>query len=255
VNGFRSFLHRAGARIGRPTGALGWARYGAVALGLAILLIAALAVGAVAAATFYDQYGAHQARNARSWAALTPQYAASSADCAQCHVTESTKWSASKHVAVGCQTCHGALAAHAATAPEPVSAAAIDAQEAGVAPAPSLATGVEPVPPTDALCTVCHRQTLGRPASFPQVDPATHYTGTSCLQCHDVHTAIAIPPPVITHSLENVPACTACHGTTDTNGVKAMPAGHKVSPDAVCLSCHKPQKGTPQARPGQSTTP
>jgi hypothetical protein len=255
VNGIRSFLHRASVRIGRPSSPRGWVAFGAVAVGLAVLLVAALAVGAVAAATFYDQYGAHQARNAREWASLTPQYAASSGVCAQCHATEYAKWSGSKHVAVGCQTCHGALAEHAATAPAPESAATIDAQEAGVAPAPSLAAGVGVVPPTDALCTVCHRKTLGRPADFPQVDPTTHFAGTSCLQCHDVHTAIAIPPPVITHSLENVPACTACHGTTDTNGVKAMPAGHKVSPDAVCLSCHKPTTGAPQARPSLSTNP
>jgi hypothetical protein len=255
VNGIRSFLRRAGARIGRPSSPLGWVKYGAVALGLAVLLVAALAVGAVAAATFYDQYGPHQARNARAWAALTPQYAASSGDCAQCHATEFGKWSASKHVPVGCQTCHGALAEHAATAPVPASAAEIDAQEAGAAPAPSLGTGVAPIPPTDALCTVCHAETLGRPAGFEQVDPATHYPGTSCLQCHDVHTAIAIPPPAITHSLENVPECTACHGTTATNGVKAMPAGHQLSSDAICLGCHKPSPGTPQVRPGASTTP
>jgi hypothetical protein len=255
VNDIRSFLHRARVRIGRPSGPLGWAKYGAIALALALLLVAALAVSAVAAATFYDQYGAHQARNARAWASLTPQYAASSGICAQCHATEYDKWAGSLHVAVGCQTCHGALAEHAATAPVPASAAEIDAQEAGVAPAPSLAADIMVVPPTDALCTVCHQETLGRPADFVQVDPATHFPGTSCLQCHDVHTAVAVPPPVITHSLVNVPECTACHGTTATNGVKAMPAGHQVSTDAICLGCHKPVTGAPPARPSQSTAP
>ena len=68
----RSILHRAGARIGRPSSPLGSVKYAGVAIGLAILLVAALAVGAVAAATFYDQYGAHQERNAQAWAALTP---------------------------------------------------------------------------------------------------------------------------------------------------------------------------------------
>jgi hypothetical protein len=255
VNGIRSLVHRAGARIGRPSSPLGWAKYGAIALGLAILLVAALAVGAVAAATFYDQYGAHQERNARAWASLTPQYAAGSDVCAGCHATEFGKWADSKHVAVGCQTCHGALAEHAATAPVPESAAAIDAAEAGAAPAPSLATGVEPIPPTDSLCTVCHQKTLGRPTGFYQVDPATHYPGTSCLQCHDVHTAIAVPPPVITHSLENVPECTACHGTTATNGVKAMPAGHQPSADAICLGCHKPKSAAAPPSPTVTRAP
>ncbi len=251
----RSILHRAGARIGRPSSPLGSVKYAGVAIGLAILLVAALAVGAVAAATFYDQYGAHQERNAQAWAALTPQYAAASSECAQCHATEYGKWAGSRHIAVSCQTCHGPLAEHVATAPVPESAAAIDAAEAGAAPAPSLAAGVAVVPPTDALCTVCHQKILGRPADFPQVDRAIHYAGTSCLQCHDVHTAIAVPPPIITHSLVNVPECTACHGTTATNGVKAMPAGHQPSVDAICLSCHKPKGDVSSPGPIQTQVP
>jgi hypothetical protein len=255
VSAIRSSLERLGQRIGRPSGVVGWLKYGAVAVGLAILLLAALAVGAVAAATFYDQYGRHDARNAREWAALTPQYAADSSLCARCHATEYGKWSHSKHIVVGCQTCHGPLAAHAATAPVPESVEAIDQSEAGEASPIPVEGAPRPVPPTDALCTVCHGERLGQPDSFPTVDRATHFPGTSCLQCHDVHTAVALPPPVITHSLENVPACITCHGTTTTNGVRPMPAGHKLSEDSVCLGCHKPGKGTPRPISLPTTNP
>ncbi len=250
MNAVRSSFRNLGARIGRPRGFLGWVRYGAVALGLAILLVAIVAIGAVAAATFYDQYGAHQARNAKAWASLTPQYAADSGQCASCHRTEYGKWSESRHVVVGCQTCHGALAEHVATAPVPESAEAIDEAEAGAASPIPVHGAPLPVPPTDRLCTVCHERTIGIPAGFRAIVPAVHYPGTSCLQCHDVHTAVAVPPPTITHSLANVPECTACHGTTVTNGVKPMPAGHELSSDAICLGCHKPEPGmTPHPIP------
>ena len=255
MSGIRSSVRGLGRRIGRPRGVAGWLRYGAVAVGLAILLVVALAVSAVAAATFYDQYGRHDARNAREWAALTPQYAADSRECARCHATEYGKWSASRHIVVGCQTCHGSLAAHAATAPTPESAEAIDQSEAGEASPIPVEGAPRPIPPTDAICTVCHAARLGQPDGFASIDPARHFPGTSCLQCHDVHTAVAAPPPLITHTLENVPACTTCHGTTATNGVRPMPAGHRLSEDAVCLGCHKRGAGTPRPVPLPTANP
>lgn len=227
-------------RIRRPATRLGYVKLGVGIAIASVVMSAGLVVTAVAAATFYDQYGYHPEKNARAWASLTPQYA-ESAVCARCHTTEYGKWVYSKHDVVICETCHGPLAEHAATAPEPAAPAAPGpaAVEASASPAP--AGSAEVVPPTEALCSICHQRTLGRPADFYQVDRATHYPGTSCLQCHDVHSAIAIPPPLVTHSLANVPECTACHGTTDMNGVKAMPAGHQPSSDAICLGCHTPR--------------
>jgi predicted CXXCH cytochrome family protein len=255
VSGIRAALASLGRRIGRPRGVLGWLKYGAVAVGLAILLVALVAVGVVAAATFYDQYGRHDARNAREWASLTPQYAADSSLCARCHVTEYTKWSGSEHIVVGCQTCHGPLAAHVATAPVPESAEAIDQSEAGEASPIPVEGAPRPIPPTDALCTVCHAARLGQPDAFHSVDPDKHFPGTSCLQCHDVHTAIAVPPPRVMHTLEGIPACTTCHSTSTTNGVRPLPAGHRLSEDSVCLGCHKPGAGAPRQIPLPTANP
>jgi hypothetical protein len=241
-------------RIGRPRSARGWLGYGLLAFVLAIVLIGVLAVSVVGAALAYDQFGAHFARNARQWASLTPQYAADSNVCSSCHQTEFSKWQVSRHVVVGCQTCHGALAEHASTAPVPESAEAIDQAESGEASPLPLEGAPKPIPPTDSLCTVCHLTRVGHPQGFPTVNPAVHYPGTDCLQCHDVHTAVAIPPPTIRHSMTNLPPCTTCHGTSATNGVKAMPAGHKLSEDKVCLGCHKAEPGaTP--RPLPTTNP
>ncbi len=241
-------------RIGRPTSARGWLGYGFLGLVAVVVLIAVLAVGVVGAVLAYDQFGAHFARNARQWASLTPQYAVDSNVCSSCHRTEYGKWQESRHVVVGCQTCHGALALHASTAPVPESQKAIDQAESGEASPLPLEGAPKPIPPTDSLCTVCHEAKVGTPDGFPTVYRDRHFPGTDCLQCHDVHTAAAVPPPTIRHSMTNLPPCTTCHGTSATNGVKAMPAGHKLSEDSVCLGCHKAEPGvTP--RPLPTTTP
>ncbi len=104
-------LRGVAARL-RPT-----SRKGAVGLALAgVVLVVGLASLVVVVPWVYDEYGYHPAENARSWAALTPQYA-DSAVCQQCHATEYTPWQAGQHAVVACESCHGPLAAHAATAP------------------------------------------------------------------------------------------------------------------------------------------
>ena len=162
----------------------------------------------------YDQFGYHPARNAASWAALTPDYADTSL-CAKCHADQYARWQQSKHADVACESCHGALGAHAA---DPTAAKA----------------GPDP---TADDCLPCHQAATGRPSTFPQVVVATHYSGAICTQCHNPHTTIAESPAVITHTLANLPDCVTCHGP---NALKPFPAGHQVVPDATCLSCHKP---------------
>jgi predicted CXXCH cytochrome family protein len=177
--------------------------------------LSVLAVGAgVAGAALYATYGYHPAENARSWAALTPRYGDPS-QCASCHATEYARWSQAKHNAVTCESCHGPLAAHAA---DPGDAGAIT------------------LPTTDA-CITCHEQVTGRPAAQPQVDVAVHYTGVTCLQCHNAHTSLAESPKQITHPLANLPTCITCHGPDQ---LRQFPAGHSVADDSVCLGCHRP---------------
>ena len=188
------------------------------------VLVAVVAVGLVAAAAafaiVYDEYGYHPAENARSWAALTPSYADSSV-CRRCHETEYAPWQAGKHVPVVCESCHGPLAQHAATAPES---------------APSGSLGV--AKPAEGLCVTCHQEVAGRPATFPQVDLSAHFAEAPCLGCHNPHVATAVVAPTISHPLDSLPACITCHAPA---GLKPVPAGHVPSTDAVCRRCHVPQ--------------
>ena len=206
-------LRGLAARL-RPT-----SRKGALALALGgVVLVVGLASLVVVLPWVYDEYGYHPAENARSWAALTPQYA-DSALCQRCHATQHTPWQAGRHGVVACESCHGPLAEHAATAPE-------------TAPSGSIAIEAPP----KGLCALCHEQGPGRPLGFPVVDLTLHYAGAPCLGCHDPHAAEALVPPDISHALDNLPACVTCHQPA---GLKPVPIGHEESADGVCLTCHK----------------
>jgi uncharacterized CHY-type Zn-finger protein len=85
--------------------------------------------------------------------------------CAECHTDIVEARVGSKHERVGCEACHGALAAHAA---DPGSVT------------PEL-------PDAHTLCLVCHRSKVTMPASFPQIDPAEHGEGSVCTECHSPH--------------------------------------------------------------------
>jgi hypothetical protein len=188
----------------------------------ALALIAILAVACVALAVvvpwIYDEYGYHPEVNARSWAALTPRYA-DAVLCQRCHEAQYTPWQDSKHATVTCESCHGPLAQHAATAPEA---------------APPGSSGIEK--PAAMLCAACHGRGPGKPDGFATVDLAAHYAGGTCTGCHDSHTATATRPHDIPHPLANLPPCVVCHVPA---GLRPVPAGHVESSDAVCLSCHK----------------
>ena len=85
--------------------------------------------------------------------------------CAVCHgaVVESQK--DSKHAALSCEGCHGALAAHAAGEFDPKPKA----------PDPRL------------LCLTCHTKMAGKYDGFPQIDPAEHGGDIACTTCHQPH--------------------------------------------------------------------
>jgi hypothetical protein len=185
-------------------------------------LVAVLAVGSVALALVvpwvYGEYGFHPAENARTWAALAPGYA-DAVVCQPCHEAQYASWQGERHASVTCESCHGPLAEHAATAPLE-------------APAGSLGLSK---PATD-LCVVCHEQSPAKPTAFAQVDLLEHNPGAPCLGCHDSHSADAVRPPDIAHSLARLPACVTCHAPA---GLKPVPAGHVEASDAVCQGCHK----------------
>lgn len=187
-----------------------------VRVGIVIVVASvALGIAAFAAATAYSQYGAlRNEPNAQTWAGLIPRYAGQQI-CTTCHAAEAQTQDASIHLNVSCEGCHGAAAEHASSV------------TAGKATTLAKATS--------ALCVTCHATVAGRPASFPEVDPATHYSGGQCLRCHDPHSIVAVRPPVVSHPLTDLPECTTCHAP---DGLKKIPAGHELVVDTTCLSCH-----------------
>jgi hypothetical protein len=212
----------------------------AVLGGAAVFAVAIFAAAAMAWDPYLD-FALHRDSNAKQWAAL-PMTFASSSVCLQCHVTESSRIASHAHAGIGCQSCHGALLAHA---------------EAGDSASKS---DVQIKVPTDEVCVRCHAAATGRPSTFNTIVPANHYVG-QCLQCHDPHTALAQHPPVVSHPLQNLPPCLTCHGP---DGFKARNERHPSGPltDQECLLCHAAGRGpqmialpSPSGQPGASAQP
>jgi uncharacterized CHY-type Zn-finger protein len=90
---------------------------------------------------------------------------AGQAACVECHTDVAELRAKGKHAAVSCESCHGALAAHAQN-PD----------------------GARPVrPDTRKTCIVCHTAGISKPKTFPQVVPAEHAPEGPCSECHVVH--------------------------------------------------------------------
>lgn len=87
------------------------------------------------------------------------------AACDECHSEFTQKLAAAKHHQIGCESCHGPLAAHVADA-DAAHPAKIDAID---------------------LCSRCHAANPSRPQAHPQVVIAEHSEGESCTECHDAH--------------------------------------------------------------------
>ncbi len=87
------------------------------------------------------------------------------AACLDCHGDQGDVLKGGKHAGLGCEACHGALAAHAED--------------------PSAHKGFKPEIGT--LCVRCHLANVAKPAKFPQIEPKEHFDGGPCGGCHDPH--------------------------------------------------------------------
>jgi hypothetical protein len=85
--------------------------------------------------------------------------------CSDCHSDVVDARVGSKHQKVSCEACHGPLARHVADA-----------------------ENVKPVKPDpNKVCLTCHLENVAKPASFPQVNAASHAKGQPCSACHPHH--------------------------------------------------------------------
>jgi hypothetical protein len=87
------------------------------------------------------------------------------AACADCHSDVVELRKGSRHEGIGCESCHGPLARHAA----------------GDDPA-------KPARPDPRVtCVRCHAAKAGKPQAYPQVDIADHAPDGECTACHRPH--------------------------------------------------------------------
>ena len=102
--------------------------------------------------------------------ALLPRHYAGEPACKKCHAQQASDKAKSGHSSISCESCHGALLAHAES-PKSADSKPRKPKEAEVR----------------AFCGNCHGKSVSRPAKFPQVDLEEHNRGMACNQCHQPH--------------------------------------------------------------------
>jgi predicted CXXCH cytochrome family protein len=142
----------------------------------------------------------HQAAKVEREMAQPLQHAGVTA-CRKCHEEEFQAKYTGAHRNIGCESCHGPSAAHAAD------------EKVAVARKPR----------EREFCLGCHAYQSARPDGFPQVDPQQHKPRKRCVSCHDAHEPAPDEPP---------DDCGLCHGRIART--KAL-SEHALLP---CADCH-----------------
>lgn len=180
-----------------------------------LLVLVAAGFGLVRCATeqlSVPAIGLVRSDNAAHWASLEPRLG-NPAQCSRCHEAVDMMWSRSAHAGQTCEACHGAGDRH-------IEFGAI-------------------VPPVRELCTTCHENITGKPASFSVIDRVEHFPLQDCAACHDPHSPAAAFPE-IPHNVTGRQDCLACHGVTN---IASLPPNHLERPVELCLGCHKRGEG------------
>ncbi len=216
----RARLRDSWASVRPRTRRGGFLAAAAILAGAAVLSVVLL-VGAAMAWNPYLEYSLDRDVDAQRWASLDQRFA-SAGRCGECHEREAARANTATHENIGCQSCHGPLFDH-------------DVAEA--ADASTVAVAV----PDAELCLRCHVEADGRPATIREIVVEDHYQPV-CLECHDPHSGVSNPPPVVEHPLADLPECITCHGP---EGFKARNQRHPVADtdDAACMLCHQEGRG------------
>jgi len=127
-------------------------------------LVAFVVIRALLVPADFGVYG-HYRAGALADNRAYPLVFAGRAACAECHDDVVAARSGGRHERIGCEACHGALAAHAS--------AQDDAKPAR--------------PDPRALCVSCHDARVGKPTGFPQVHVREHAPDGPCTACHQPH--------------------------------------------------------------------
>ena len=135
---------------------------------LAVLFAAGLLVFSVARAALvpadFGTLGHYRAGAIDDVRAKVPEYAGQQA-CADCHTDVVELRAQARHKAIGCESCHGPLAKHAADPGQ-----------------------VKPQrPEARPLCVHCHAANTGKSRRYPIVDVKEHAGDESCITCHTPH--------------------------------------------------------------------
>ncbi len=117
----------------------------------------------------FGKLGHYRADAVGEFTQLPRHYAGESA-CKKCHAQQGADKAKSSHHSISCESCHGALLAHAEN-PKSADNKPRRPKEAEVR----------------AFCGNCHGKSVSRPARFPQIDLEEHNRGMACNQCHQPH--------------------------------------------------------------------
>ena len=117
----------------------------------------------------FGKVGHYRADAVGEFSLLPRQYAGEPA-CKKCHAQQASDKTKSSHRSISCESCHGALSAHAE-----------NPKSADARPRRPKETEMR------AFCGNCHGKSLSRPAKFPQIDLEEHNRGMACNQCHQPH--------------------------------------------------------------------
>jgi hypothetical protein len=135
---------------------------------LAAIFVAGLLVFAVARAELVpEDFGrlGHYRASAIDEIRARPIVHAGQKACAECHGDVIEARLPSRHKALSCEACHGALARHAA----------------------GDDTFTFGKPDAQPLCIRCHATKTGKPERYPRVDVKDHAGDEACTSCHKPH--------------------------------------------------------------------